>query len=304
MNLSCLFLQVARARNLQERRQALRLAARDKRFDPEQQSEIRSMLEESSRPCMASLDSMSVFRPVTKPSDVCTKLQPLSPGEKPVLTAKQESIVEEWILGWSEEIRLREAGIQPPGPLLLSGPTGCGKTMLTGWIAARLKEVRSATILESHRVSDSHFGQTATNLSTAFDAANANAGLLVIEELDALSEKRIESQSGADRENNKTSVALMRLFDSSTAAIIATTNRPDAIDAALLRRFEYKLEFTAPDRALRERVLASKLGGSAPAVLAELPLTESIPLCGRIRRFMVLHNLNAAAALDRIQAAA
>ena len=288
MSLTAQFIALSRARTQQDRIRALRNASYDKRFNVDQQSELKTLLEEAGR---APDPRFTALRPILNPAEICNSLVPLKGGPKPVLTPKQESVVAEWIEGWRESVRLQEAKITAPGPLLLCGPTGGGKTMLAGYVAAQLAEIRRAVVIEAHKMISSHLGQSSVNLDAAFQAANLNSGLVVIEEIDALAETRIDTGSGADRENNRITVSLMRLIEGASAAVIATTNRADILDAALLRRFEYRVDLAMPDEALRREVLGAHFQGKAPEALVGLPLTVSIPLVARIKRLVVLRGV-------------
>ena len=300
MSLSTYVLSLARARTQRDRLRVLQQVACDKRFNSDLQAEVRVLIDETQR---APDPRGGSLRPVLNPSEVCSLLVPLRAGEKPVMAPAHEAIFEEWLAGWVEEVRLREANVLPPGPLLLCGPTGCGKTMITGYLASRLQSLRSAVVMEAHKIVNSFLGESSSNLSKAFDAAERNSGMLVIEEIDALAESRTNSGSGADRENNRISVGMMRMIEGSSAPIIATTNRAEVLDTALLRRFEYKIQFPLPDESMRRSVLLQRFGPDVPQALVDMPLTESIPYVSRIRRLMALRNLSAVDALAALKAA-
>lgn len=300
MSLTTHLLSLARARTQQDRIRVLQNAASDKRFNIDQQTELRQLLDEARR---APDPRIRALRPILNPADICKTLTPLATGPKPVLTPGQEATIEEWIEGWSAASRLQDAQVPLPGPLLLCGPTGCGKTMLSRYVGDRLSAVLRGVIIEAHKMIESHLGQSSANLDKAFEAANLNSGLIVIEEIDALAESRIDTGSGADRENNRITVSLMRLIETSSAAIIATSNRADILDAALLRRFEYRVDMTMPDEALRRSVLASHFNGTPPEALVALPLTASIPLVARIKRLVVLRSISVPEAVRTVLAA-
>lgn len=299
MSLTTHLLSLARARTQPDRIRVLQNAAYDKRFNADQQAELRLLLEEARR---APDPRVHALRPIPNPADICSSLVPLADGPRPALTPTQEATIEEWIEGWSESARLQEQQVPPPGPLLLCGPTGCGKTMLSRYVGGRLNAVRRGVIIEAHKMIGSLLGQSAGALDKAFQAANLNSGLIVLEEIDALAECRTDTGSGADRENNRITVSLMRLIETASAAIIATTNRAEILDPALLRRFEYRVDMVMPDEALRRSVLASHFKGTAPEALVALPLTASIPLIVRIKRLVVLRGMSVAKATEAVLA--
>ena len=167
---------------------------------------------------------------------------------------------------------------------LAAGPTGSGKTMLTHAIAGELKG-RPAVCLDAHRVLDSHMGETGNRLAKAFAACAKSGSVLVLEELDGFAEARSRSDgSGSTRENNRITIALMRLIESATFPIVATSNRPEIFDPALLRRFEFRVT-VPPLLAAERRVVLHKMLGYEPAPdLIELPIHESVLRVNRLKR--------------------
>lgn len=262
----------------------------DKRFNPDQQMELRALLEEARR---APDPRAGALRPILNPADVCNLLQPISVGPDPVLTPEVHATIEEWIDGWLREAELLERSLRPPGPLLLYGETGGGKSIISQFIARRLSGVRRGVVIEVFRVIDSHMGQSGKNLEAAFEAVKANAGLVVVEEIDGIAETRKSGTDSADRENNRNTIGLMRLIEACPAAVIATTNRIDSLDNALLRRFEYKLKIPLASEEMRRSILGRLLGAKeVPERLVSLPLSESVPLTQRVVRVAALKKLS------------
>ena len=103
-------------------------------------------------------------------------------------------------------------------------------------------------------------GATQANLDKLFPVLGDGVAL-VLDELDAIGQRRgIGDHSGSTREGNAIVNSLLSLMDrQSGGMLIATTNRVDVLDEALVRRFDLVLEFPRPSSA-DLRALADILG--------------------------------------------
>jgi SpoVK/Ycf46/Vps4 family AAA+-type ATPase len=212
-----------------------------------------------------------------------TGLEELEPGPMPIIPKTLWAQIEEWLLAWKHAEALRKEGLQAPGAMLLYGPTGSGKTSLARAILKHMGG-RPGVILEAHNALTKMFGESAANVAKGFRAAQAMDALLVVEEIDALGMSRREEGGACGGEENKITIALMRMVESATSPVIATTNFKDALDPALLRRFELKIEVPSADEKARRHILAKILGEPPSDEMVALPLVDSIPLAHRIRR--------------------
>jgi len=94
-----------------------------------------------------------------------------------------------------------------------------------------------------------------------FRVADEQAPSIVfIDEIDAVGTKRYESESGGEREIQRTMLELLNQLDGfdsrSDVKVILATNRIDSLDPALLRpgRIDRKIEFPMPDEKTRRRI--------------------------------------------------
>lgn len=210
-------------------------------------------------------------------------LAELKPGPLPIIPKTLWAEIQEWMTAWKHAAALREAGLMAPGALLLHGPTGSGKTTLAQAILKHMGG-RRGVIMEAHNVLSSFFSESASTLARGFQAAEKEGALLVIEEIDALGISRYENKGSSQSEENKITISLMRSLEAATVPVIATTNFKDALDPALLRRFELHLEVPGADEKCRAIILRKILGVEPPVELVALPLVQSIRLAHRMRR--------------------
>jgi SpoVK/Ycf46/Vps4 family AAA+-type ATPase len=148
-----------------------------------------------------------------------------------------------------EDIRnatmLFESGILTRFGLMLSGPPGTGKTLLAGHIAAQLGRPFYVARLDS--LISSRLGDTAKNIRQIFDFIPAKGGVLLLDELDAIAKMRDDRHELGElkRVVNTVIQGLDSLDDQ--AVVIAATNHPQLLDAAIWRRFPYRCDMGLPD---------------------------------------------------------
>lgn len=281
---------LASARTRDERFRALGMVVSSaQRIAPEMHAELMRLLNE------ARDASVHVLRPMAAEQN--DRLRRLEPGPDPWLCASAKESVAEWVDGWLAIAKVRAAGLAGPGPMLLHGPPGTGKTMLTRALVRRLS--MPAFVLEAHAIVQSHLGETGGNLTQAF-AAMHTSGMLVVEELDALGGQRRTGGDAAQAEGNRITIALMRLVEESAYPVVLTTNRRDALDPALLRRCEYQIELVAPMASVRDGILHDLLGVLPPHALLDLPLPEAVALAQRAKRMAVVREVPVLDALARV----
>ncbi|KAJ5698430.1 AAA domain-containing protein [Penicillium macrosclerotiorum] len=153
------------------------------------------------------------------------------------------------------------SNVQPPRGVLLHGPPGCGKTMIANAFAAELG-VPFISISAPSIVSGMS-GESEKALREHFEEAKRIAPCLIfIDEIDAITPKR----ESAQREMEKRIVAQLLTCmdeialdktDGKPVIVLAATNRPDSLDAALRRggRFDKEINMTVPSEPVREQIL-------------------------------------------------
>lgn len=172
--------------------------------------------------------------------------------------AKQEleEVVE--FLKYPKKFQLLGARI--PKGVLLVGPPGSGKTLLGRAIAGE------AGVPFFH-ISGSDFvemfvGVGAARVRDLFEQAKRNAPCIVfIDEIDAVGRQRGAGLGGGHDEREQTLNQLLVEMDgfepNNGVILLAATNRPDVLDAAILRpgRFDRQVMLDKPDIAGRKSIL-------------------------------------------------
>ena len=156
--------------------------------------------------------------------------------------------------------RFTAVGAKIPKGVLLVGPPGTGKTLLARAVAGEAG-VPFFSISGSEFV-EMFVGVGASRVRDLFEQAKTNAPCIVfIDEIDAVGRQRGAGLGGGNDEREQTLNQLlteMDGFEGNTGIIlIAATNRPDVLDAALLRpgRFDRQVVVDRPDYAGRLEIL-------------------------------------------------
>lgn len=153
-----------------------------------------------------------------------------------------------------------EMGAKIPRGVLLMGPPGTGKTLLARAVAGE------AGVPFFH-ISASEFvemfvGVGASRTRDAFNTAKKAApSIIFIDEIDAVGRERGAGLGGGHDEREQTLNQILVEMDGfhkdTQVIVLAATNRPDVLDAALLRpgRFDRRVVLDLPDIKEREEVL-------------------------------------------------
>jgi cell division protease FtsH len=156
--------------------------------------------------------------------------------------------------------RFTAVGARIPKGVLLVGPPGTGKTLLAKAIAGEAG-VPFFSISGSEFV-EMFVGVGASRVRDLFKKAKENAPCIIfIDEIDAVGRQRGAGIGGGNDEREQTLNQLLTEMDgfegNTGIIIIAATNRPDVLDAALLRpgRFDRQVTVDTPDIKGRLEIL-------------------------------------------------
>ena len=172
-------------------------------------------------------------------------------------TIKQElKEAVEWPIKHRESFE--RLGIKPPRGILLYGPPGTGKTLLAKAVAkeseANFINVKGPSLLSMW------VGESEKGIRKIFEKARqVSPCVIFFDEIDALAGKRgMEMGSKVtERVLNQMLSEMDGIEDLKNVVVIGATNRPDMLDAALMRpgRFDRILLVDVPDEKSREKII-------------------------------------------------
>jgi cell division protease FtsH len=164
-----------------------------------------------------------------------------------------------------------------PHGVLLYGPPGTGKTLLARAVAG---EARAAYFsIAASEFIEAIVGVGAARVRDLFNKAKEAApSIIFIDELDAIGRSRqgASNLTGANDEREQTLDQILTEMDGFESAqavvVLGATNRPEVLDAALLRpgRFDRRVAVHPPDRAGRRQILHVHTHG--------MPLADDVDL--------------------------
>lgn len=154
-----------------------------------------------------------------------------------------------------------DIGIKPPKGVILYGEPGTGKTLLVKAVAHET----SATFLRlvGSELIQKYLGDGPKLVRELFKCAEENApSIIFIDEIDAVGTKRYNSNSGGEREIQRTMLELLNQLDGfdsrANVKVIMATNKIETLDPALIRpgRIDRKINFPVPDQKCLRKIMS------------------------------------------------
>ena len=185
-------------------------------------------------------------------------------------------IVKAYLTALSERIQSKHDRHLIPRGLILAGPPGTGKTIIAEALALESK----LNMVKLRNVREGFVGASERNLTRALDVIKVLAPILVfVDEIDQAFGSRGLGQSSDGGTSERIFGQILEFIgdDRHRGEVIwvAATNRPDLLDAALLRRFDRIIPCLLPTPQEQAQILAA-LPRSIPTLIYAPELRELI----------------------------
>lgn len=193
---------------------------------------------------------------------------------EPILAKSVRAALMEWLTELWAADDLDEVGLKPRKKALFTGSPGTGKTTLSHHISARLG--LPMMVIRPDDVHGQYIGSNTSKLKAIFDAVE-NFGepvALFFDEMETVAQKRMHSghNTVGEHDHNAMVNTLLARLEALDGIVIGATNRADAIDPAIWRRFDIHIALDLPGSFERQRIIARYLDpyGLPKAALVEL----------------------------------
>ena len=172
-------------------------------------------------------------------------LLPQSFTEELILSSSTELSISSFIATVKSKEKLLQLDLSVNNSILLCGPPGCGKTTLARHIAKELD--LPIIIARFDSLISSLLGSTSKNIRKLFDYAQSKPCILFLDEFDAIAKDRKDMQEQG--ELKRVINSLLQNIDEYLGdhILIAATNHPELLDAAIWRRFECVVNIENPN---------------------------------------------------------
>ena len=266
---------------------------------------LRKLLEKSDRKLRPSSVNFAAALPVDGESRFPLVEHVTCLDESPlVLPEEQWEVIREFV-GVGKSYACIDDGTFSSLSLLVYGPPGTGKSRLARHLSRELGLDMYVVRLDG--LVSSYLGSTAKNIRAVFEFAAKRPCILFLDEFDAIAKLRGDSQELGELKRVVNS--FMQNLDTvgRQSIVVAATNHEELLDAAVWRRFSYRLAIDLPDEESRRSMWTHF---SAPIKFTKRELALLVDLsegfsgsdiwevCGRLNRQRLVYGENPS--LDKV----
>ncbi len=165
-----------------------------------------------------------------------------------------------------------------PAALLFSGPPGTGKTQFAAEIAKQLG--RRLAVRTASDINSKWYGESEANVARMFRDCDPKAELLFLDEAEVVLQSRGTASHRADR---AVTAEFLRWLEAFEGIFVCATNHSEDFDAALMRRFTFRMEFKPLAAAQRESLYLELTNGWTPPDGNPAPSLDT-ETTGRLKR--------------------
>ena len=170
--------------------------------------------------------------------------------------------------------------LSPPRGILLYGPPGCSKTLMAKAIAS--ESGMNFIPIKGPELLSKWLGESEKAIQKLFNKARAASPCIIFfDEIDAMASKRDDSSTSVNtRVLSQLLTEMDGVQDASRVIVIGATNRPDAIDKALLRpgRIDRKIYIPPPDDDSRKQIFLLELKNKYDESNTDIHIDELVQL--------------------------
>ncbi|UGQ46384.1 AAA family ATPase [Massilia endophytica] len=246
---------------------ALQIAAREAKAGHERLAgEIRDLVDQlrEQGSIVAKRHPTPIAQPKGELADLVNVAYPDARLDDVVLSTETRVRLDRLVREQRQANRIREHGLHPRSKLLLVGPPGTGKTMSAKALAGELSLPLFSLRLES--LFTRFMGEAAAKLKLIFDNIQQVRGVYLFDEFDAIGQQRATTNDVGEIRRILNSFLQLVEQDESNSVVIAATNHPELLDAALFRRFDDVLRFELPPSSAIVELLTRRLVRHAPGL--------------------------------------
>lgn len=206
-------------------------------------------------------------------SDLLERKRPEKRMQDLILSSQQDDQIKQILQEYRKQDRLRQYGLHNKRKILLSGPSGTGKTMTADVIAGELQ--LPLYVLMADKMITRFLGETNARLRQVFEMIKRKQGVYLLDEFDTIGIDRSREQDVGEMRRLVNSLLQFLEQDDSNSIILAATNYKELLDRAFHRRFDDVITYQLPQQDDIRRLVNRKLERfMSSGDLARIPLPE------------------------------